>query len=329
MEFVASSCGAIDLQINGALGVSFNDLNQENHRLIPKICDLLWEQGVDGFLPTLVTTSIENYHRSLFYLSQYVNHSLPHSAQIFGIHLEGPFLHPDKRGAHPLECLLPLTPDTVQQVMGEYSRTIKLITLAPELDENGTTIRYLRELGILVSMGHSTANEMATLGAIVQGANMITHTFNAMPSLHHRSVNLLTEALVHDQLYCGAIADGVHVHPKMLKLLYRLKRDKLFLVSDALAPYGLADGEYGWDQRTIRVVGGTARLLDGTLAGTTQSLWKQVMNLVEWGICDLQGAIATVTTTPAQILGINLMPSLHWYQLADGRFIHQRFSQSV
>jgi len=327
MQLIGTSTGAIDLQINGALGVSFNQISAENYHLLPEICKMLWQMGIDAFLPTLVTTSLADLHRSMFYLAQFVGKSQPRSAQIIGLHLEGPFLNPNKRGAHPLEHLQELNLKNIQALLQDFTGIVKLITLAPELDPTGKCIAYLVNQGIIVSMGHSQADQEAVAIAIEQGASMVTHIFNAMPSLHHRQVNLLTEALLNKNLYCGAIADGIHVHPRLMELLLRLKGKQLFLVSDALAPLGLPDGVYPWDQRQIKIEQGTARLPDGTLAGTTLPLWQSVLNLVRWGICDLTTAINTVTQTPCEILGITLSDSLQWYALADGSYAYRRLDQ--
>ncbi len=326
MKLVGTSPGAVDLQINGALGLSFNRITAENCHLIPDVCALLWQQGVDAFLPTLVTASLPDLHRSMFYLAPFVGKPQPQSAQILGLHLEGPFLNPNKRGAHPLEHLQELNLENIQALLQDFAGIVKLITLAPELDPTGKCIAYLVNQGIIASLGHSQADQKAVAIAIERGATMVTHVFNAMPSLHHRQVNLLTEALLNDHIYCGAIADGVHVHPRMLELLVRLKGEHLFLVSDALAPLGLPEGVYPWDNQQITIAGGTARLPDGTLAGTTLPLWQGVLNLVRWGICDLTTAIGRVTRTPCRILGLHLPDALEWYVLPDGSYVYRRLS---
>ena len=294
------SLGGVDLQINGALGLAFPDVQMGDLERLTQICDFLWAQGVNEFLPTIVTTSIENIHRSLAVFTEFMAHQPTNTAKILGVHLEGPFLNPHKRGAHPEEYLLPLTLDCVTLVLSKYTEIIKVITLAPELDPTGTIVPYLRSLGIIVSLGHSQANFAQAESAFTSGASMVTHAFNAMPGLHHREPGLLGAALTQPHVRCGFIADGKHVHPAMLKLLVRAGRygEGLFLVSDALSPLGLADGKYPWDRREIEVIDGTARLPDGTLSGTTRSLLVGVQNLVKWEICDIGNAIALATIAP-------------------------------
>jgi N-acetylglucosamine-6-phosphate deacetylase len=297
------SLGAVDLQINGALGLAFTDLKAEDAEQLQKICEFLWNVGVDAFLPTLVTTSFENIQRSLAVISNFISSSHK-KAQILGVHLEGPFLNYEKRGAHPAEYLLPLTIEEVKRVLGDYAHLIKIITLAPELDPTGEVIPYLRNEGIIVSLGHSQATASQAQQAFELGATMVTHAFNAMPSLHHREPGLLGAAITNNNVMCGFIADGEHVSPMMLDLLLRASgyEKGLFLVSDALAPLGLPDGVYPWDSREIEVKNGTARLPDGTLSGTTLGLLVGVQNLVKWGICDLENAISLATIAPRQAI---------------------------
>ena len=304
------SMGGVDLQINGALGLAFPDLTEKDQGKLQEICDFLWSQGVDDFLPTLVTTAAEKVGRSLSTITDFINlqktTQQKTSAKILGVHLEGPFLNVQKRGAHPAEYLLPLTIPEVQQVLGDRAATVKIITLAPELDQTGEVIPYLKSLGITVSLGHSQATAAQAQQAFAQGATMVTHAFNAMPGLHHREPGLLGAAIAHPQVMCGFIADGEHVVPMMLDVLLRASRGKgNFLVSDALSPLGLPDGIYPWDSRQIEVTQGTARLADGTLSGTTLSLLVGVQNLVRWGVVvDVEDAIALATVAPRLAIGL-------------------------
>jgi N-acetylglucosamine-6-phosphate deacetylase len=331
------SFGGVDLQINGALGLAFPDLNQENVDKLDKICEFLWNQGVDGFLPTIVTTSVENIQRSLSTLTSHPTPHTPHfTSQILGVHLEGPFLNLQKRGAHPEEYLLPLTIENVKRVLGDYASIVKTITLAPELDCIGEVIPYLKSLGITVSLGHSLATAEQAQRAFEQGATMVTHAFNAMPPLHHREPGLLGAAIVNPNVHCGLIADGQHVSPIMMDILLRASHydQGIFLVSDALSPLGLPDGIYPWDTRQIEVSHGTARLLDGTLSGTTLPLLVGAQNLVKWSLCDAERAIALATTAPRRAIGLpsNLIGSpmtqlLCWQQTASGDLIWRRLAK--
>ncbi|MBE9178059.1 N-acetylglucosamine-6-phosphate deacetylase [Oculatella sp. LEGE 06141] len=319
-----------DLQINGALGLAFPDLTLNHHTRLVSIAQFLAEQGVAGFLPTLVTTSVERIQQALEAIARFnasaARRSSPDMAQILGVHLEGPFLNPQKRGAHPAEHLLPLTLDQVKRVLGDYAEVVKIVTLAPELDDTETVIPWLKSLGITVSLGHSQATAAQAQAAFHQGASMVTHAFNAMPGLHHREPGLLGAALAHPTVSCGLIADGQHVCPTMLDILVRTGRGAiappsggLFLVSDALAPLGLPDGVYPWDTRQIEVRNGTARLADGTLAGTTLPLLVGAQNLVRWGICTADEAIALATLAPRRAIGLpewaigQIVPLLRWH----------------
>ncbi|MBE9188358.1 N-acetylglucosamine-6-phosphate deacetylase [Microcoleus sp. LEGE 07076] len=317
------SLGGVDLQINGALGFAFPDLESKDIEVLAKISQFLWYQGVDAFVPTLVTTSLDKFRRSLSTISNYIRTAKTanlatnktKTAEIIGVHLEGPFLNPQKRGAHPVEFLLPLTIENVKEVLGDCADIVKIITLAPELDSSGEVIPYLQSLGIAVSLGHSQATAEQAQQAFAQGASMVTHAFNAMPSLHHREPGLLGAAIVYPGVKCGLIADGKHVSPTMIDFLLRAGRydTGVFLVSDALAPLGLPDGVYPWDSRQIEVKKGTAwirldyhtPLESATLAGTTLPLLAGVQNLVKWGICEPESAIALATESPRKAMGIS------------------------
>ena len=274
-------------------------------------------------MPTLVTTSLDKFRRSLSTIADYIRTTKTtapatnksQTAEIIGVHLEGPFLNPQKRGAHPVEFLLPLTIENVKQVLGDCADIVKIITLAPELDSTGEVIPYLQSLGIAVSLGHSQATAEQAQQAFAQGASMVTHAFNAMPSLHHREPGLLGAAIVCPGVKCGLIADGKHVSPTMIDFLLRAGKYEtgVFLVSDALAPLGLPDGVYPWDSRQIEVRKGTAwvrldyhsPLESATLAGTTLPLLAGVQNLVKWGICEPEIAIALATESPRKAMGLS------------------------
>lgn len=299
------SLGGVDIQINGALGLAFPDLSRGMEDQLEAISSFLWNQGVDAFLPTLVTAPVEKIHRALDCLSTFQPQGSHPTAQILGAHLEGPFLNVHKRGAHPEAYLQPLRLKSLQHLLADYTPQVKVMTLAPELEPSGDCIAYLRDCNIIVSLGHSLATVAEAQAAFNQGATMVTHAFNAMPPLHHREPGLLGVAALTPGVACGLIADGQHVNPLMLEWLIRASTiGDLFLVSDALSPLGLPDGIYPWDSREIEVRQGTARLADGTLSGTTFPLLTGVQNLVQWGVCSVETAIALATETPRKALGI-------------------------
>ena len=330
------SLGGLDLQINGALGLPFPEVQATDGDKLDKIGQLLWDQGVNGYCPTIVTTSVENFRRSLQVLRQY-QHKQPQNcpqniAQILGLHLEGPFLTPKKRGAHPEQFLQPLSLDTVKNLLAHETDwdAVAIITLAPELDPAGDAVAYLRSRNVTVSLGHSLATADQANQAFEAGASMVTHAFNAMPTLHHREPGMLGAALTYDGVHCGFIADGQHICRTMLQLLLRSggssnNSDRgLFLVSDALSPLGLPDGTYPWDDRQLPVTHGTARLPDGTLSGTTLPLLDGVKNLVDWKLCGAETAIALATVAPyvainqpTEITGRPITHCLRWRQMGQ------------
>jgi N-acetylglucosamine-6-phosphate deacetylase len=299
------SLGGMDLQINGALGLAFPDVTLDSGEKLGTIGQFLWDQGVDAYCPTIVTADLNQIQTALAGFAAFT--SQPNQATIAGVHLEGPFLNPAKRGAHPEEHILPLTIENLKRVLGDYASLVKIITLAPEMEIGTGAIEYLKSLDIFVSLGHSLATADQANRAFTQGVTMVTHAFNAMPSLHHRTPGLLGAAIVNPNVTCGFIADGQHIRPLMIEILMRASEyDRgLFLVSDALSPLGLPDGLYPWDKRTIEVTDGTARLADGTLSGTTLGLLVGVQNIMKWKLCDLTQAIAMATVTPRQAIGWN------------------------
>ncbi len=301
------SLGGVDLQINGGLGLAFTDIKEKHLPKLHQICQFLWQEGIDAFLPTLVTTSVENLQRSLSIIERFMRiqkEEEKETAKILGVHLEGPFLNHEKKGAHPAQYLLTPSVEAIEWMLEGYENIVKIITLAPELDISEEVIPYLASRGIVISLGHSQANAKQAKKAFEMGASMVTHAYNAMPPLHHRQPGLLGEAMINPHVYCGLIADGNHVCHTMIELLLRgsLYERGVFLVSDALAPIGLGDGVYPWDERQIEVKKGTARLANGTLAGTTLPLLVGAKNLVEWQLCPPGIAIALATESPRKAI---------------------------
>ena len=318
----------VDLQINGGLGLAFPELTPADLPRLAELQQLLWRDGVEAICPTLVTCGIAPLRQALAVLAQARQQSGPGQCRLLGAHLEGPFLARERRGAHPEQHLAAASLEALQERIGGFEHDIALMTLAPELPGAESVIAALRELGVVVSLGHSAANETQAAAAFTAGVGMLTHTFNAMADLHRRAPGPVAAALLRGDVALGLIADGVHVAPTMAVLLQRLAPEQVVLVSDALAPYGLGPGQHRWDERLLIVEDGSCRLADGTLAGVTLPLLEGAVRLAAWS-GQPGRAIAAATVLPRQVLGDRrsaaalllgrpLAETLRWHQGAAG-----------
>lgn len=292
---------AVDLQINGGLGLAFPELTEQDLPRLQALLDRLWDDGVEAISPTLVTCGIASLRQALAVLRTARAEAQPGRCRLLGAHLEGPFLAESRRGAHPREHLCSPSLEALEARISGFEHDIALVTLAPELEGAADVIKRLRALNITVALGHSAATAEQAAQSYRFGVGMLTHAFNAMPGLHHRAPGPLAEACRHGNVALGLIADGVHVHPTMAVLLQQLTGNQLVLVSDALAPYGLADGQHRWDDRVLLVEQGTCRLEDGTLAGVTLPLLEGVCRLAAWGRRP-EASIWAATMAPRQVL---------------------------
>jgi len=308
----------VDLQINGGLGLAFPELSTADLPRLQQLLELLWRDGVEAICPTLVTCAVPPLRQALAVLRQARADHQPGRCRLLGAHLEGPFLAPARRGAHPQAHLcapsLAALSERIDGFLGpaaaaggpaaatEIAADIALVTLAPELEGAAAVIQALREQGIVVSLGHSEANNTEAMAAYDAGVAMLTHAFNAMAGLGHRDPGPIAAAALRGDVALGLIADGVHVAPAMAVLLQRLAPRQVVLVSDALAPYGLAEGRHRWDERTLIVANGSCRLEDGTLAGVTLPLLEGARRLACWS-GQPEWAIAAATVLPRRVLG--------------------------
>ncbi len=291
----------VDLQINGGLGVAFPELTETALPRLLELLDQLWRDGVEAISPTLVTCGIEPLRQALAVLRKAREHHQPYRCRLLGAHLEGPFLSEARRGAHPRKHLVSPSMTELNARISGFEDEISLVTLAPELDGAAALITHLCDLDIRVALGHSSADATTANKSFDMGVSMLTHSFNAMPGLHHRHPGPIGAACQRDDIALGLIADGVHVSPTTAVLLQRLAGDQLVLVSDALAPYGLQEGEHHWDERVLLVKAGTCRLEDGTLAGVTLPLLEGVKRLAHWSSNPI-AAIHAATIAPRQVL---------------------------
>lgn len=292
------SPGLIDIQINGGFGFDFT----QNPESIWEVGRQLLRFGITGFLPTIITSPIAQINEAL---ARWKNCKPQNylGAIPFGWHIEGPFLNPDKKGAHQAQYLR--SPDS--SIISGWSpkNGVRLVTLAPELPGQEDMVKKLVANGVAVSIGHSNASFEQAQQAFNWGASAGTHLFNAMPSLNHRSPGLTGALLTNDTVYTGIIADGIHVHPSVVKLAYLAKgAHRLVLITDAMQALGMKPGIYQLAGKEVLVKNSTARLNDGTLAGSVLSLPEALGNIIRFTGCPLWEAVAMASTTPAQLLGI-------------------------
>lgn len=290
--------GFIDLQINGAFGDDFT----ADPASIWRVAGQLPRYGVTSFLPTIITSPLERIAQA----QQTLLAGRPagfRGAEPLGLHIEGPFLNPHKKGAHNPAYLRP--PDPALVADWSPATGIRLVTLAPELPGGLAMTRRLVGQGVVVSAGHSLATYAQAEDAFAAGLRYGTHLFNAMPPLLHREPGLAGALLAAPGIVVGLIADGIHVHRGLIRVIWAAKGGAgVNLVSDAMAALGMAPGRYVLNDLEVIVSDRDARLTDGTLAGSVLSLDQAVRNLVAFTGCDLAEALATVTTTPAALLGI-------------------------
>jgi N-acetylglucosamine-6-phosphate deacetylase len=290
--------GFIELQINGGCG---HDLTAEP-QAIWTVGEALPQHGVTSFLPTIVSSphAVVEEAQSVLAAGPPPDYR---GARPLGLHLEGPFI--SRPGAHRAEHLRPPTLHS-----GWSPRNgVRMVTVAPELEGALDLIGELSTAGVVVAAGHSDATFEQGRAAIDAGVRYATHLFNAMPPLDRRAAGLATALLLDARVTVGLIADGVHLDPAIVDLAWRVAgAERVSLVTDAGAAFGAGPGHYRLGDAEVIVDEAAARLADGTLAGSTLTLPRAVANLIEFTGCDLAEALATVTATPARLLGLDDRP---------------------
>ena len=294
--------GFIDLQINGAAG---HDLTAEPES-VWAVGEALLRYGVTAFLPTIVSAPLEVTERARRILLAGPPDGYG-GATPLGLHVEGPFLSPDRAGAHD-EALLRAPNDADRSIVAGWSPStaVRIVTLAPELPGALAMVRQLAGQGVVVAAGHSSATWDGARAGFDAGIRSATHLFNAMGPLDHREPGLVSAALADPRVTVGLIADGIHVHPGVVDLVRRLVGpDRLALVTDAMAALGMGPGRYRLGSRLVVCDARSARLEDGVLAGSVLALDGAVRNLVAFTGCTLAEAVAAVTRVPARLLGLD------------------------
>lgn len=287
--------GLLDAQVNGYAGVDI--LNADTEQLAHLEAALM-RDGVMAYQPTLITAPEGDMIAAL---RLFANRPKPdaHAAAVVGVHLEGPFLSPERAGTHPVEHLRAADVRLLERLLD--AGPVTMVTLAPELPGAGELIERCKRRGIVVSLGHSRAQATDVQRALRAGADAVTHLFNAMAPLSARAVGMVGTALSDEGCALQIIADGIHVDDALIRLTFKAGRGRCSLVSDAIAAATLEDGPYRLGGVNVEVLDGVARRADGTLAGSTSTLAAGLARLRKLGI-DQREAIAAVTEQPARLL---------------------------
>jgi len=303
--------GLIDTQVNGFAGVSFcfggGQLSQEG---ILKATSELWKKGVTTYLPTLTTNSREVMLRNFALLAATKNNKDLHGS-IVGYHLEGPYISPidGYRGAHPIKYVHNPDWKEFSELYEASGRSIRTITLAPELDGAMEFIRKCRELGVIVAIGHHNANKAIVYEAVMNGATISTHLGNGCANTINRHLNPLWPQLANDQLMASIICDGFHLRDEEIAVFYKVKGpDKTIIVSDVTSFATLPPGIYKNDDgESIELTKEGMLLLpvQNVLYGSASPISRGVARIMKITGCSLGEAIQMSSTNPAKLYGLN------------------------
>ena len=288
--------GFIELQLNGAFGHDFTTEPDAMWR----VGDGLARHGVTTFLPTIVTSAPGTVEGALDALAAAPSHAV--GAVPLGLHVEGPYLAPERAGAH--DPALIRDPDPREVKRWAKRGGVRLLTLAPERPGAFEAIGMLRKRGIVVAVGHTDADAATASAAVDAGARYATHLFNAMPPLGHRLPGAAGALLTDARVTVGLILDRHHLDPIVVSLVERLAHGRISLVSDAISALGLPEGSYQLGARSVEVQDGAVRLPDGTLAGSATPL-DACMRAFSAMTGAVEEAIDAVTSTPARLLGLD------------------------
>jgi len=291
--------GFIELQINGGFGKDFTSSPDS----IWEVAQKMPQFGVTSFLPTIITSPLETISKAQEIVKQDPGDEFC-GAQPLGLHVEGPFINPAKKGTHSEK----LIQDGSLEIIKDWTvdKGIKLVTLAPEQPNALQVVRELVSRGIIVSAGHSNATYDQALQGFEAGISYGTHIFNAQSPLQHREPGLVGALLANDAMPVGIIPDGIHVHPSVIEIVWKIKGSQyLTLVTDALVGLGMPPGQYTFGDFQIIVDDQIAKKPDGTISGSILSEDKALRNFIKFTGCSLEEALPTLTSTPARVLGLS------------------------
>lgn len=286
--------GFVDIHVHGGGGTDAS----EGSAALPALLAAHRAHGTTRTVLSLVSAPVAELVVALRALAPLVRAD----PLLLGVHLEGPFISPDARGAHDPSALTAPTPEEVAALVDAADGTLAQVTIAPERPGALEAIAAFLQGGVRVAVGHTTADLATAAAAFDAGASLLTHTFNAMPVLAHREPGPIGAALERPGVVLELIADGLHVHPIVIAALFRMAPGRVALITDAMAAAGVGDGEYRLGPLDVVVQGGAARLANGSLAGSTLTLDMAIRTAVAAGV-PLAEAVRAATETPARALG--------------------------
>ncbi|WP_194543140.1 N-acetylglucosamine-6-phosphate deacetylase [Paenibacillus sp. JZ16] len=292
--------GMIDVHIHGANGYDMMDGTEDSIQEVSRACAAT---GCTSFLATSVSSTIEDLLNMIRSVKSVIGRE--QGARIAGIHLEGPYLNPKRKGMQNEKYLRHPNLEEMKCVFQEAGSLIKMVTIAPELPGGLELISFLKEQGVVIAVAHSDATYEEAKLAFAAGASHVTHCFNGMRPIHHRDPGLIVAAFEEPHVSLQAIVDQVHLHPAIVRLMHRLKGPEgMVLITDALQAMGLGDGNYIFGGHHVTVSEGIARLADGTLASSTVTM-NEALRLTEANGISMEDAVHMASTTPARILGLS------------------------
>ncbi|MFJ7471822.1 N-acetylglucosamine-6-phosphate deacetylase [Peribacillus frigoritolerans] len=294
--------GAIDIHIHGA---SNSDAMDATRDALSTMAKTLPKEGTTSFLATTMTQSTEAIESALLNAGKYIENQTQEHAEIVGIHLEGPFISPARKGAQPEDYIVDPDVTLFKRWQEMAENQIKLVTLAPEQPNGLDLAAHLRETGVVASIGHSDATYDQIDEAIQAGTTHVTHLYNGMRGLHHREPGVLGAAYLRDELYVELIADGIHCRPEMIKLAYnQITSERMILITDSLRAKWLEKGTYDLGGQPVNVDETKATLSDGTLAGSILKMNDAIKNTMEYTDCSMTDIIKMTAENPAKQLRI-------------------------
>ncbi|MBQ3126538.1 MAG: N-acetylglucosamine-6-phosphate deacetylase [Clostridia bacterium] len=305
--------GLVDVHTHGRAGHDFTGADAAAMRTMAASYA---KSGVTALMPTLASAPVEDLKQSTALIADLRAHGSG-GARFLGVHLEGRYLNPAKRGAHNPELIAPPDGDELEAVVFRMCPPPVHVSAAFERDTSGEFLARIRALGGTAGLAHTNATFDEAMAAIARGVTSFTHLFNTMPPLHHRDPGPVCAALTTDA-YVELICDGMHLHPRMVRLAYGAKkRGKFVLITDSMEATGMGDGTYSIAGLPVTVKDGRALTADGALAGSTLTLFDGVNNLVAFADISFGEALLCATRAPADMLGIDTVGDLLPGRLAD------------